>query len=120
MNNTRTIEVNADFVADALYDRFEAVKDRWANAIHEEKIDEFVDFICDCGTCASSASEIIDNWLINWECNTYEEIFRWYCAEDFDWVDFDEENEEHLEAVEDYCNNKWWMYSRDSMEACSY
>lgn len=65
MNNTRTIEVNADFVADALYDRFNAVKDIRANAIHEEKIDEFVDLICECGTLASSASEIIDNWLIN-------------------------------------------------------
>ena len=65
MKNTRTITVNADFVADALYERFEAVKDRRANAIHKEKIDEFIDSICDCGTCASSASEIIDNWLIN-------------------------------------------------------
>ena len=48
MGNTRTITVNADFVADALYERFEAVKDRRANAIHEEKIDEFVELICDC------------------------------------------------------------------------
>ena len=48
MKNTRTVEVNADFVADALYNRFNAVKDTRASAIHEEKIDEFVDLICDC------------------------------------------------------------------------
>jgi hypothetical protein len=119
MKNERFIQVNPDFVTDALYERFNAVKDRRASQIHKEKIDEFVELIADCGTCAGSASEVIDNWLINGECLTYEEIRKRYTREEGE-EEFDEENEEQLERIEDYCQDNCLMYSRDCMEACSY
>ena len=42
------VPVSRDFISDALYERFEAVKDRRASQIHIEKIDEFVDLVCEC------------------------------------------------------------------------
>ena len=59
------VECNPDFIRDALYRRFDAVKDNWANEIHNEKIDDLVDLVAEVGTTEGSASEVIDNWLIN-------------------------------------------------------
>ena len=43
------VPVSRDFIEDALYERFDAVKDRRASQIHIEKIDEFVEMVAECG-----------------------------------------------------------------------
>ena len=42
------VPVSREFIEDALYERFDAVKDRWASDIHREKIDEFVEMVSEC------------------------------------------------------------------------
>ena len=42
------VPVSKEFIEDALYERFYAVQDRRASAIHSEKIDEFVEMVSEC------------------------------------------------------------------------
>ena len=42
------VPVSREFIEDALYTRFDAVKDCWASDIHREKIDEFVELVSEC------------------------------------------------------------------------
>lgn len=116
MRNTYLVQCNPDFIRDALYQRFDHVKDNWAMEIHNEKIDEFVDLVSECWTNAGSASEVIDNWLINWESWTYEDVWRYSLKRDEKrtWDD------EQLDEVENYLDYNSYMYDRDLQEYCSY
>ena len=116
MQNTRMVEVNPDFIRQALYDRFDDVKDRWWMEIHHEKIDDLVDLVAEVWTTAGSASEIIDNWLINWEQWTFEDIWRYYLKEDWEWF----WDEEQIDAVVEYLDSTCLMYDRWLQEFCSY
>ena len=46
--NKKLVPVSREFIEDALYTRFDAVKDCWASAIHREKIDNFVEMVSEC------------------------------------------------------------------------
>lgn len=116
MKNTRMVEVNPDFIRQALYDRYDDVKDRWWMEIHSVKIDDLVDMIAEMWTAAGSASEIIDNRLINWEQWTFEDIRRYYLRED--WERFGDS--EQIEKVVEYLDNSCFMYDRWLQEFCSY
>ena len=116
MQNIRMVECNPDFIRDALYRRFDAVKDNWANEIHNEKIDDLVDLVAEVWTTAGSASEIIDNRLINWESWSYEDVRKYSLNRDEKrtWDD------EQLDEVENYLDYNSYMYDRDLQEYCSY
>ena len=116
MRNTYLVQCNPDFIRDALYERFDHVKDNWAMEIHNEKIDDFVDLVSECWTNAGSASEIIDNRLINWERWTYENVRKYSLKRDEKrtWDD------DQLDEVENYLDYNSYMYDRDLQEYCSY
>jgi hypothetical protein len=116
MQNTRMVQCNPEFIRQALYDRYDDVKDRWWMENYNEKIDDFVDFVAECWTSAGSASEIIDNRLINWENWTYEDVWRYSLKRDEKrtWDD------EQLDEVENYLDYNSYMYDRDLQEYCSY
>jgi hypothetical protein len=123
-NNERTIQVSPDFVEDALYDRFREVNDRRGWEIYEKKIDDFVALIIDCWSIYWSASYIIDNWLINWTHNTYEEIYNRYLAENHDGKEreklTEEEMEDIIEEIHEYCQNECLEYDDELQEAISF
>ena len=110
------VPVSRDFISDALYERFEAVKDRRASQIHIEKIDEFVDLVCECWGNLHSASYVIDNRLINGENWTYEDCWKYSLNEDAE----RESSDAQIEAVEDYLSDDGYMFDRDLEEYCSY
>jgi len=116
MQNTRMVECNPDFIRQALYDRYDDVKDRWWMEIHSVKIDDLVDMIAEMWTAAGSASEIIDNRLINWEQWTFEDIRRYYLRED--WERFGDSDQ--IEKVVEYLDSSCFMYDRWLQEFCSY
>lgn len=116
MKNNRQVLVNPDFIKQALYDRYDDVKDlRWKD-IHEKVIDDFVDLIADCWTNASSAWEIVDNWLVNWENWDYEDCWRHWMNEPDEW----ENSLQQIEQVEQYLEDNWYFYDRELEEFCSY
>ena len=118
--NERLVQVNPDFIRDALYDHYQLVKDNRGGEIYEKFIDDFVDLVAECWTSASSPWEIIDNWLINWEHYTYEEIykreFEKYHEKEREELE-EEEKEEVLEEIHEYCENKCFYFD-DELEEC--
>lgn len=116
-NHDKTlVPVSREFIEDALYTRFDAVKDCWASEIHREKIDEFVELVSECWWPIHSASYVIDNWLINWEHWTYEACWLYSMNENSDRQDTNEQ----IEAVEDYLSYNGYLYDRDLREYCSF
>lgn len=64
---TQMIEVNVDFVIDALEMRYNDVKDQWGCESAHSLWEQALDLVRDCGFGCSSASEYVDNYLINGE-----------------------------------------------------
>lgn len=105
-----------DFIIEALYNRYNDVKDRYASEIHERCIDDLVEIVADAWVWEwATASTIIDNWLINWEHWTYKgwrtSHMKWN-IEDY-WIDKFEEIEESLWEY-------WMFFDRELEEYCSY
>jgi hypothetical protein len=46
--NDNLIPVSREFIEDALYERFDAVKDRRASEIHNKVIDIFIEMVSEC------------------------------------------------------------------------
>lgn len=110
------VPVSREFIEDALYERFEVVKDRRASDIHEKVVDIFIELVSECWWPIHTASYVIDNWLLNWEHWTYWDC-RWYMLNEnsiYKWTD------EQIEAVEKYLSDNGYMYDRDLEEYCSY
>lgn len=57
--------VSEDFVSQALYDRFEAVKTLWASAAATALFEQLIDLLTDVGEFHGSSWIIVDNYLIN-------------------------------------------------------
>ncbi len=57
--------VSEDFVSQALYDRFEAVKTLWASAAATALFEQLIDLLTDVGEFHGSSWVIVDNFLIN-------------------------------------------------------
>lgn len=110
------VPVSRDFIEDALYERFDAVKDRRASQIHIEKIDEFVEMVAECGWELHSASYVIDNRVINGENWTYADCWAYSLSEGSE----REGSDEQIEAVENYLSDNGYMFDRDLEEYCSY
>lgn len=105
-----------DFIIQALYDRYNAVKDNWGCQIHEKMIDELVEMIADAWVWEwVTAWTIIDNRLVNWEHWTYND---WWCYH----MNRDENEywEDKFEEIEEDLNNNCMFYDRDLEEYCSY
>lgn len=126
INNKQLVQVHPDFLRDALYDRYELVKDNRGGEIYDEFIDDLVELICDCWTNAT-AWEIIDNWLINAEHYTYSEIFDWYIYDEDDEElnkKREELDEDQKEIAVDYIHRRaedhWHRYSDNLEETIAY
>ncbi len=107
-------QVSVSFIEDALYERFNAVKDNRWKAIHEKAIDQLVELIADCGTNAPSASHVIDNWLINWESGDYADIREYYLKEESEYTG----EEEQIEKIHEYCEENYYFFDDDLEEYC--
>ena len=121
-NDERLVQVNPDFIRQALYDRYDDVKDRRGGKIYDKFIDDLVDLIADCWTSAGSPGEIIDNRLINGEHLTYEEIYKYEFKADYEKARDEleeEQKDEVIEQIHDYCDNNCFYYDDDLEEAIS-
>ena len=57
--------VSEDFVSQALYDRFEAVKGLWASAAATALFEQLIDLLIEVGEFHSPSGVIVDNFLVN-------------------------------------------------------
>ena len=72
------IEVNIDFVIDALEMRYNDVKDQWGCEASHDLWEQALDMVRECGFSCSSASEYVDNYLINGEFqNKIDDMEYW-------------------------------------------
>lgn len=72
------IEVNIDFVIDALEMRYNDVKDQWGGEAAHDLWEQALDLVRECGFSCSSASEYVDNYLINGEFqNKIDDMEYW-------------------------------------------
>lgn len=72
------IEVNIDFVIDTLEMRYNEVKDQWGCEASHELWELALDLARECGFSCSSASEYVDNYLINGEFqNKIDDMEYW-------------------------------------------
>lgn len=116
MRETRTVPASVDFIEQALYDRYDDVKERRWCEIHDKAIDTLVEICCKSWVYASAWS-IIDNRLVNWENWTYKDYFIYQM--DRNEEEYDEDNEQLMDEIEDELNNEWYFYDRDLKEWCS-
>ncbi len=78
--------VSEDFVSQALYDRFEAVKTLWASEAATALFEQLIDLLIDVGGFQGSAYVIVDNYLINGqfvcrEHDLFEGSWEDFCSE---------------------------------------
>ena len=57
--------VSEDFVSQALYDRFEMVKELWASAAATALFEQLIDLLTEVGELHGSSWVIVDNFLVN-------------------------------------------------------
>lgn len=75
--------VSEDFVSQALYDRFEAVKTLWASAAATALFEQLIDLLIEVGEFNGSSWIIVDNFLINGQF-----VAREHDLFDGSWEDF--------------------------------
>ena len=78
--------VSEDFVSQALYDRFEAVKGLWASAAATALFEQLIDLLIEVGGVNGSSWVIVDNFLINGqfvcrEHDLFEGSWEGFCSE---------------------------------------
>ncbi len=88
--------VSEDFVSQALYDRFEAVKTLWASAAATALFEQLIDLLTDVGEFHGSSWIIVDNFLINGQF-----VCREHDLFEGSWEDFCEAN--GVIYNDDYC-----------------
>lgn len=103
-----TIEVNANFVTEALQARYDEVKELWACDASMSLWDQALDMVAECGLdkhCASP-SIFVDNYLINGE-------FVSKIADVEQWLDDNQPNggKDLDEAWQEYCENNAILFN---------
>lgn len=88
--------VSEDFVSQALYDRFEAVKTLWASAAATALFEQLIDLLIEVGEFNGSSCVIVDNFLINGQFVAREHDFF-----EGSWEEFCEAN--GVIYNDDYC-----------------
>ena len=79
--------VSEDFVSQALYDRFEAVKGLWASEAASALFEQLIDLLIEVGEFNGSSCVIVDNYLINGQF-----VCREHDLFEGSWEDFCEAN----------------------------
>ena len=71
-----TIEVNANFVTEALQARYDEVKELWACEASSSLWDQALDIVAECGLGehVTSPSIFVDNYLVNGEFVSREDL----------------------------------------------
>jgi len=88
--------VSEDFMSQALYDRFEAVKTLWASAAATALFEQLIDLLIEVGGFNGSSWIIVDNYLINGQF-----VCREHDLFEGGWEDFCEAN--GVIYNDDYC-----------------
>lgn len=88
--------VSEDFVSQALYDRFEAVKTLWASAAATALFEQLIDLLIEVGEFNGSSWIIVDNFLVNGQF-----VAREHDLFDGSWEDFC--NAHGVIYNDDYC-----------------
>ena len=103
-----TIEVNANFVTEALQARYDEVEHKWACDASASLWDQALDIVAECGLGehVTSPSIFVDNYLINGE-------FVSKIADVEQWFDSNQPNgEKDLdEAWREYCENNAILFN---------
>ena len=104
------IEVNANFVTEALQARYDEVVNEWGCDASESLWDQALDIVAECGLGehVTSPSVFVDNYLINGE-------FVSKIADVEHWLDGNQPNgEKDLdEAWQEYCENNAILFNDD-------
>lgn len=103
------IEVNVDFVIDALEMRYNDVKDQWGCEASHDLWEQALDLVRECGFSCSSASEYVDNYLINGEFVHIDNLDYW--ADDYKNSHDLSEILERQEAWQEYCQDNALIYN---------
>ena len=105
-----TIEVNANFVTEALQARYDEVKELWACDASMSLWDQALDVVAECGLGehVTSPSIFVDNYLINGDfVSKMADVDRWL-------ADNQPNGEKDLdEAWQEYCENNAILFNDD-------
>jgi hypothetical protein len=101
---TQMINVPVEFVIDALDARYNDVKDQWGCEAAHELWEQALDLVKECGLGCSSASEYVDNYLINGEFVSKEDVMYWRDETLEEYEDIDE-------AWEEFCQDNALIYN---------
>jgi cobalamin biosynthesis Mg chelatase CobN len=84
-------------------------------------LDRFIELIIDCWTWDNTASSLIDNWLINAEHYTYDEIYKRYLKDEKERENLDEEEkEETIEEIHRRADENGHRFDDDLEETIAY
>lgn len=111
--------VNSRFIREALWDRFETIREwGWVDESEEDLFDQFVESVCEGWTGEDDTPKsLVDNWAVNGYTGDYSEFISFYIKDD----ELEEKCEkweltdEELNMIEDRMWNEWAVYDRGRM-----
>lgn len=111
MNNQ--ITVSLEFVIAALESRYEDVKDLWGCKASQELWEKALDLVRECGFSCSSASEYVDNYLINGEFVDRNSFYKSDCASYG--IELDEDQENNPSSYIELTDDQWELVTEDAL-----
>ena len=109
------IELNVDFVIDALEMRYNDVKDQWGGEAAHDLWEQALDLVRECGFSCSSASEYVDNYLINGEFYSKENDQEYWLSETGYESNIEGMSPEEIEQyLDDNLDDLWNEYCQDN------
>ena len=111
MNNT--FNVSTDFIIDALQARYDNVKDLWGCEASHQLWEQALNMVEECGIGdnVTSPSIFVDNYLINGEFVSKDDLQYWI---DCEYDDLSEDDKECYECEAEYIEQKWQEYCSEN------
>lgn len=108
--------VNDEFIREALWDRYETIKE-WGRVDNSEDdlFDRFVETVCECWAWENDTPKsLVDNRAINWYTGDYAEFVECYIKDDelYEKAKNWDLTDEDSEKIEDEMRNQWADFDR--------
>ena len=111
-----TIEVNANFVTEALQARFDEVVDKWGCDASESLWDQALDMVADCGLGehVTSPNIFVDNYFINGDfVSKTEDVAHWVSETSYSDANYESCEITFNDAWQEYCENNAILFNDD-------
>ena len=112
--NNQSFKVTAQFIIDALQERYDNVKELWGGDAAHQLWEQVLSMVEECGIGdnVTSPSYFVDNYLINGEFVSKEDDLQLWLDSEYD--DLSEDDKEYYVCESEYVDEKWQEYCSEN------